>query len=64
MRKTTTRQYNEICKECYGKGMIMDNYNSTSAGRTCPVCNGTGKVMVTETVTEDTDIHDHSLKII
>lgn len=48
---TTIRQYPKGCDFCCGKGIIPGTEGlSTSTTRICPVCNGSGVIIVTETV--------------
>jgi len=43
-----TRTFLKGCEWCNATGSIAAS-NSTSTRMTCPVCNGTGTVLVTET---------------
>lgn len=49
----TMRQYLEMCKTCNGYGQLADSATSTNLYRTCPVCNGSGVITITETITVD-----------
>ena len=51
----TTRQYPDICKTCNGKGQLVDCISTTNPYRTCPVCNGTKTIIITE-ICEDSEL--------
>ena len=55
---TTTRQYPKVCDFCLGKGIVPETGEyTTSATRPCPVCHGSGTVMVTETIIDGHKIY-------
>ena len=55
MKQITTKTYPGLCLTCNGNGKLADCTSTTDPYRTCPVCNGLGQIMVTETTECDDD---------
>jgi len=51
-----------MCKTCNGNGQLSDVCNSTNPYRTCPVCNGSKIIIVTETITDNITALDEFIK--
>lgn len=56
------RTYKDLCKTCYGKKTIANpdfdpNQTGSTTWITCPVCNGTGIIIVTEVYNDPTVTH-------
>lgn len=44
----TIRSFRKVCESCSGTGFLSEVGTSTNATRTCPACEGSGVVIVTE----------------
>lgn len=46
-----TRQYLDGCKWCEAKGYVESQFaTTTNVTEICPVCNGSGTILVTESI--------------
>jgi DnaJ-class molecular chaperone len=45
----TTKTYPVICNHCNGKGQVAYHPDSTNPYTICPLCRGSGSIIVTET---------------
>ena len=41
---------NHLCSHCHGNGFFWQNEMNTAEKKTCPVCNGSGKLHATITI--------------
>ncbi len=61
MAQTIVREYPVVCSNCGGTGTVC-SYGTTTAFKTCPVCNGTGVITIKETIFEGNEnniINEH-----
>jgi len=59
----TTRTYPKVCDSCKSAGIIPEPITGISTTRMCPACNGSGVIIVTETIeSKDESLREELIK--